>query len=51
MDFVEKLLLDYGKYDYLSIELGGYGRDRVVEDDIVDGDVDEWEVNPYEIIC
>ena len=48
---VDEIYKYYGKYDYLSIELGGYGRDRVVEDDIVDGDVDEWEVNPYEIIC
>lgn len=47
---VDEIYEYYDKYDYLSIELGGYGRDTVVEDDIVDGDVKEWKMNPYEII-
>ena len=38
------------EYDSLSIELGGYGRDTVVNDDIVDGNVKKWKMSPYEII-
>ena len=49
-NMIDEIYEIYKDCDYLSIELGGYGRDTVVGDDIIDGDVKKWKVNSYEII-
>lgn len=46
---VDEIYDFYDEHNYLAIELGGYGRDTVVGDDIIDGDVKEWQMIPYEI--
>lgn len=47
---IDEIFECYNRYDSITIELGGYGRDTVVEDDIIDGNVKEWKTIPYEII-
>lgn len=48
---VDEICEYYEKYDFITIGLGGYGRNAMVDDDIIDGDVKEWKTIPYEIIC
>ena len=38
-------------YEYVSVDIGGYGRDRSVDDDVVDKHVESWKPIPYHVVC